>query len=90
MTAKLHRSLSSRFGLVVVVTKMGDLVEIVIAKLRDDFLRALSVKDTVVVCGETGCGKTTQIPQFVLDDEIENLRARLPGVTSCPPAGQDA
>ena len=45
-----------------------------IAKLRDDFLRALSVKDTVVVCGETGCGKTTQIPQFVLDDEIENLR----------------
>ena len=25
-------------------------------------------------CGETGCGKTTQIPQFVLDYEIENLR----------------
>ena len=45
-----------------------------IAKLKNDFLRALSTKDTVVVCGETGCGKTTQIPQFVLDDEIENLR----------------
>ncbi|CAL6398464.1 unnamed protein product [Bathycoccus prasinos] len=51
-----------------------------IAKLRDDFLRALSVKDTVVVCGETGCGKTTQIPQFVLDDEIENLACERDGV----------
>ena len=48
--------------------------ELPIAKLRDDFLHAISDKDTVVVCGETGCGKTTQIPQFVLDYEIENLR----------------
>ena len=25
----------------------------------------------VVVSGETGCGKTTQLPQFVLEEEIE-------------------
>jgi HrpA-like RNA helicase len=27
-------------------------------------------KKVVVISGETGCGKTTQIPQFILEDEI--------------------
>lgn len=25
----------------------------------------------VVISGETGCGKTTQVPQFILESEIE-------------------
>lgn len=28
----------------------------------------------VVISGETGCGKTTQIPQFILESEIESVR----------------
>lgn len=28
----------------------------------------------VIISGETGCGKTTQIPQFILESEIESLR----------------
>ncbi|KAJ1555198.1 ATPdependent RNA helicase [Nowakowskiella sp. JEL0078] len=28
----------------------------------------------VVVSGETGCGKTTQVPQFILDNYIENSK----------------
>lgn len=28
----------------------------------------------VVVSGETGCGKTTQLPQFILEEEISSLR----------------
>lgn len=28
----------------------------------------------MVVSGETGCGKTTQLPQFILEEEISGLR----------------
>ncbi|RVW74627.1 DExH-box ATP-dependent RNA helicase DExH3 [Vitis vinifera] len=30
--------------------------------------------DVVVVSGETGCGKTTQLPQYILESEIESGR----------------
>ncbi|XP_078172951.1 RNA helicase family protein isoform X1 [Carex rostrata] len=43
-----------------------------IAKLKDQFLNLLGENDVIVVCGETGCGKTTQVPQFILDDMIES------------------
>ena len=28
----------------------------------------------VIISGETGCGKTTQIPQFILESEIESVQ----------------
>lgn len=28
----------------------------------------------VVISGETGCGKTTQLPQYILESEIESGR----------------
>ena len=34
---------------------------------KDAFLRALDGTQVLVVSGETGCGKTTQLPRFVLD-----------------------
>ncbi|KAL9448427.1 hypothetical protein AB3S75_015835 [Citrus x aurantiifolia] len=43
-----------------------------IAMLKSDILQLLKEKDVLVVCGETGSGKTTQVPQFILDDMIES------------------
>ena len=39
---------------------------------RSELVKIISQNQVVVVSGETGCGKTTQVPQFVLDDAILN------------------
>ncbi|KAI5414339.1 hypothetical protein KIW84_040007 [Lathyrus oleraceus] len=43
-----------------------------IATLKGDILQMLKENDVLVVCGETGSGKTTQVPQFILDEMIES------------------
>ncbi|KYN43416.1 putative ATP-dependent RNA helicase DHX36 [Trachymyrmex septentrionalis] len=40
-------------------------------KKRSEILQLIEDNQVVVISGETGCGKTTQIPQFILDDELE-------------------
>lgn len=42
--------------------------------MKTELLEAVKNNQVVVVSGETGCGKTTQLPQFVLEEEIENCR----------------
>ncbi|CAA7028259.1 unnamed protein product [Microthlaspi erraticum] len=43
-----------------------------ISEVKNDILQHLKERDVLVVCGETGSGKTTQVPQFILDDMIES------------------
>uniref|UniRef100_A0ACD5TS24 Uncharacterized protein n=1 Tax=Avena sativa TaxID=4498 RepID=A0ACD5TS24_AVESA len=43
-------------------------------KERQLLLEAISRNQVVVVSGETGCGKTTQLPQYILESEIEAAR----------------
>ncbi|WWC60817.1 uncharacterized protein I303_103393 [Kwoniella dejecticola CBS 10117] len=40
-------------------------------KERENITSALESNRVLVVVGETGCGKSTQLPQFILDHEIE-------------------
>ncbi|KAK9668631.1 hypothetical protein RND81_13G073300 [Saponaria officinalis] len=42
--------------------------------VRSEFLKAITQNQVLVVSGETGCGKTTQLPQFILEEEISLLR----------------
>lgn len=42
-----------------------------IGQLKGDIIHLLEENNVLVVCGETGCGKTTQVPQFILDNMIE-------------------
>ena len=39
-------------------------------KKRQELLRKVRTSQVIVVSGETGCGKTTQLPQFILEDAI--------------------
>ncbi|XP_041014528.1 DExH-box ATP-dependent RNA helicase DExH7, chloroplastic isoform X1 [Juglans microcarpa x Juglans regia] len=43
-----------------------------IAALKGEILQLLKENNVLVVCGETGSGKTTQVPQFILDDMVES------------------
>ncbi|KAF6292742.1 DExH-box helicase 9 [Rhinolophus ferrumequinum] len=46
-----------------------------VKKFEREILEAISNNSVVIIRGATGCGKTTQVPQFILDDFIQNDRA---------------
>ncbi|XP_074328241.1 DExH-box ATP-dependent RNA helicase DExH7, chloroplastic isoform X2 [Apium graveolens] len=56
-----------------------------IAELKDDILHLLKENNVLVVCGETGCGKTTQVPQYILDDMIEAGRGGICNIICTQP-----
>lgn len=41
---------------------------------HQDILHMIEKHQVLLISGETGCGKTTQVAQFILDNEIANMR----------------
>ncbi|KAK9278678.1 hypothetical protein L1049_028252 [Liquidambar formosana] len=54
-------------------------------KEMDTLLKAISENQVVVVSGETGCGKTTQLPQYILESEIEAARGAVCSIICTQP-----
>lgn len=44
--------------------------ELPISSYRDKIRRAVKAYNVVIIQGHTGCGKTTQVPQFILEDAL--------------------
>ncbi|KRY53233.1 putative ATP-dependent RNA helicase DHX30 [Trichinella britovi] len=42
--------------------------------IKDELLSTLEHHQVVIIAGDTGCGKTTQIPQFIFDDYVTKFR----------------
>ena len=42
---------------------------------KSQLLSAIQCNQVVIVCGETGCGKSTQVPAYILEEELSHGRA---------------
>ncbi|KAK4479906.1 hypothetical protein RD792_015450 [Penstemon davidsonii] len=54
-------------------------------KEKDVILNAISQNQVIIISGETGCGKTTQIPQFILESEIERMQGAMCNIICTQP-----
>lgn len=45
-----------------------------IAKYRNEIMSILEMSQILVLSGETGCGKSTQVPAFILEDQLAKGR----------------
>ncbi|KAG6556004.1 hypothetical protein Mapa_001944 [Marchantia paleacea] len=56
-----------------------------IVMMEQEIMEAIQDNAVVIVCGETGCGKTTQVPQFLYEagygSGLDNERGGMIGVT---------
>lgn len=49
-----------------------------IAEVRDELLRLIKMHDTTILVGETGSGKSTQLPQFILQSGMARVGRQAP------------
>ncbi|KAK4430264.1 DExH-box ATP-dependent RNA helicase DExH5, mitochondrial [Sesamum alatum] len=54
-------------------------------KEKDTILSAISQNQVVIISGETGCGKTTQIPQYILESEIDSMHGAMCNIICTQP-----
>ncbi len=54
-------------------------------KFRDEIPSVVAKNQVTIIAGETGCGKTTQTAQFILDSEIEAGRGALTRIICTQP-----
>ncbi|KAM5292053.1 putative ATP-dependent RNA helicase DHX57 isoform 2-T2 [Ctenodactylus gundi] len=52
---------------------------------RETILKLLSKHQVVVISGMTGCGKTTQIPQFILDESLNGPPEKVANIICTQP-----
>ena len=43
-------------------------------QFKDHTIRAVDENRVTIICGETGCGKSTQVPSFLIESELKNNR----------------
>lgn len=49
-------------------------VNLPIWEFKDELLHAIEEHQIIIVCGETGCGKSTQVPSYIMEHELSGGR----------------
>jgi HrpA-like RNA helicase len=49
----------------------GKRAKLSIAEHKEEILQSVRNNQVTIICGTTGCGKTTQIPQYILDEATQ-------------------
>ena len=52
---------------------------------RRELIELINSNQVIVISGETGCGKTTQVPQFLLDDALEKGKGSMTKIVCTQP-----
>lgn len=50
---------------------MSERKQLPVKNFEDAILEAVNCSSVIIIRGQTGCGKTTQVPQYILDDYIK-------------------
>ena len=66
---------SSKASTVSYKNSLRSRISLPIWNYKDELLDAIEKHQTVIVCGETGCGKSTQVPAFILEHELARGRS---------------
>ncbi|GMF37754.1 unnamed protein product [Phytophthora fragariaefolia] len=70
MSEKLLQLRKSKDGQLKFQQMLDARAKLPAAKEEPQVIRCVQNNQVVLICGATGCGKTTQIPQFILDEYI--------------------
>ncbi|XP_049871355.1 probable ATP-dependent RNA helicase DHX34 [Pectinophora gossypiella] len=57
--------------------------ELPVAKYRNEITAAVQNERVVIVAGDTGCGKSTQVPQYLHDAGFQNIACTQPRRIAC-------
>jgi pre-mRNA-splicing factor ATP-dependent RNA helicase DHX38/PRP16 len=65
--------LQTSFGTKIEANKKFDFRDLPVYKNKNNFLNIFDKNDSIVISGETGCGKSTLIPKFIYDEYKFNI-----------------
>lgn len=61
----------------------ADQLALPMARVEDQFISLLETNQVVIVAGDTGCGKSTQVPQFLLRAGYGKIACTQPRRIAC-------
>lgn len=67
ISEQIERSIQSRLDRVESVPELEYPLDLPVIEKKDEILEAILANQVVVICGETGSGKTTQLPKICLE-----------------------